>query len=195
MSLKGIPLHSFGLEHVFLQVIKYVMNNLNVVQVGTIQNFNPLNQTAIITLNTKRLVATNPDTWESYPPLVDVPVLILGGGGGAITFPIKQGDECIILFNDRELDNWFQNGGVQTFSSQRTHDFSDGMAIVGLRSLPNVLSDYNTDGIDIRYNNVKFSFNDDSISLSVIKDNNSAVLTLGSGGLILTVDGIPIPLY
>jgi len=83
---------------------------------------------------------------ENYPPLIDVPVLVLGGGNGAITFPIQQGDECIILFNDRELDNWFQNGGVQTYSTSRTHDLSDGIALVGLRSLPNVLNNYCTTG-------------------------------------------------
>jgi len=39
-KLKNIPQHSFGIEHVFLNTIEYIMENLNCVQNGTIQSFN-----------------------------------------------------------------------------------------------------------------------------------------------------------
>ncbi|EKN3638181.1 Gp138 family membrane-puncturing spike protein, partial [Yersinia enterocolitica] len=47
------------------------------------------------------------------PLLVDVPVIFPRGGGCTLTFPIKAGDECLLIFSDRCIDFWWQNGGVQ----------------------------------------------------------------------------------
>ncbi|CAK9250669.1 unnamed protein product [Sphagnum jensenii] len=51
--------------------------------------------------------------------------------------PIAQGDQCLILFNDRSIDNWFTSGQVQPLASSRLHSFSDGIALVGLNYLNN----------------------------------------------------------
>ena len=69
----------------------------------------------------------------SYPLLVDCPCFILQGGGAFIEMPIQKGDECIILFNDRDIDNWF-NGTTKEPNSNRKHTLSDGIAIVGINN-------------------------------------------------------------
>jgi hypothetical protein len=85
--------------------------------------------------------------WLSIPPLVDVPVFFPGAGGVTITFPIKVGDEGLVIFSSRCIDAWFQNGGKdaggaptpQVQMEFRMHDLSDAMFFPGLNSLPHVI--------------------------------------------------------
>jgi hypothetical protein len=64
----------------------------------------------------------------------DVPVHFPGGGGYTLTFPVKPGDECLIHFSERSIDNWHQQGGTQAPSDARMHDINDAIVTVGLRS-------------------------------------------------------------
>lgn len=128
---------------------KDVLLSLNAHHVGTIQSFNSAKQTATATINyPKTYYQLNSVTGlynpvlVNYPLLVDCPVICLGGGTAALTFPIQSGDECLVFFNDRAIDNWFSGGAGAALSSQRLHSFSDGLILVGLRSLGKVLTNY-----------------------------------------------------
>lgn len=76
--------------------------------------------------------------WVTLPLLVDVPVMFPGGGGYTLTFPIAQGDEALIVFASRCIDDWWATGKVGLQSELRMHDLSDGFALVGVRSQPRV---------------------------------------------------------
>lgn len=128
-----------------------VFKNLNCHHIGTIKIFNPLLQTAIATINyQKTYYKLNTITnqydpfYENYPILMDCPVICLGGGLSSLTFPILPGDECLVLFNDRDIDNWFSGSSSNPVSTPRMHSLSDGIIIVGIRSLPNVLKTYSS---------------------------------------------------
>jgi hypothetical protein len=72
---------------------------------------------------------------KPYPLLLGVPFIVLGGGTASLTFPIAAGDQCIIIFNDRDIDNWYAgqtNGGP--VSTGRLHAMADGIALVGLNT-------------------------------------------------------------
>lgn len=77
--------------------------------------------------------------WIDLPILVDIPVVFPQGGGFAIVFPLDEGDEVLLLFNDMCMDSWFEQGGIQNWNDRRRHDLSDAIAIPGPRSMPNVL--------------------------------------------------------
>ena len=62
------------------------------------------------------------------PMLLDVPVMFPCAGGFTITHPIKKGDECLVNFADRNIDLWWQSGGIQNPFDNRKHDLSDGFA-------------------------------------------------------------------
>jgi len=68
-----------------------------------------------------------------YPLLLDVPFMILSGGSSRLTFPIAAGDECLILFNDRDIDNYMAGAKSGPVKSQRLHSFADGIALVGFK--------------------------------------------------------------
>lgn len=139
---------------------KDLLLNLMCHHIGTIQSFDSDNQTATATINYKKtLFRRDPKTGQYVPVLVDYPILagcpvvVLGGAGSAgaaLTFPIQPGDECLVLFNDRDIDNWFQGGPGQAVASSRLHSFSDGIILVGIRSLPNVLENYNATHATLR---------------------------------------------
>jgi hypothetical protein len=121
---------------------KEIFIDLNCHHLATIQSFNSTTQTVQATINYTKTsftldVSTNlyVATQTNYPLIVDMPVVILGGGSAYLTMPIAQGDQCIILFNDRSIDNWFQGGQVGPVATSRFHSFADGVALVGLNYL------------------------------------------------------------
>ena len=71
--------------------------------------------------------------------IADVPVCFPGGGSHILTFPVAKGDDCMLLFNERSIDNWFQHGGPQKPSDWRMHDINDAVCFVGIRAQPHVL--------------------------------------------------------
>ncbi len=127
---------------------KDILLNFNCHHVATIQSFDSAKQTVTATINYKKtyiLKGTDnvySPVLKDYALLIDVPVIIIQGGNASLTMPITQGDECIILFNDRDIDNWFQSGQVQGTATSRLHSFSDGFALIGVNNLRKVLSGY-----------------------------------------------------
>ena len=114
-----------------------IMASLRVCVPGTIFSYDAIKRTAVIQPGYNRVY--NNDTVKPYPLLVDCPVFTLQGGGIHMAFPIKKGDECLVVFADASIDAWYQNGGIQTPPNYRRHDLSDGFAIVGVNSLANPL--------------------------------------------------------
>lgn len=118
---------------------------------GIIASFDPATQTASVQPAIKRIFTERGAV--NLPLCVDVPVAFPGGGDFFLTFPVKPGDECILLFSERAIDNWHVSGGTQPPAEYRMHDLSDGIAIVGLNSQPKKLADLQTDGAELRTRN------------------------------------------
>lgn len=140
------------LPDILSNLMRRMFASINCISIGTIQSFNPTLQTARISINYKRIVGTN---YQNYPLLVDCPVVVLSGGPGALTFPIAAGDTCLIFFNDRELDSWFASGQILPPASERAHDLSDGIALVGIRSQLNPIQSYESNGVHLYHGDDK----------------------------------------
>lgn len=116
---------------------------------GIIKSFDPVNQTVTVQPAIKRIFGG--ESPVDLPLCVDVPVVFPSGGGLVMTFPIAAGDECLLFFADRAIDNWWDRGGTQEPSEHRLHDLSDGFALVGVSSRPRFLSpEVNGEAIEIR---------------------------------------------
>ena len=133
-----------------------VFLGLNCHAIATIQEFNSEMQTVKASVNYQKTFFKLNDqgVYQSYtrpyPVLVDCPAIVMGGGNAHLTFPIQQGDQALILFNDRDMDNWFDglvNGATAT---QRLHSFADGIALVGLHSKLNPISNYDETMVTLR---------------------------------------------
>ena len=107
------------------------------VQIGKIEKVTPDEQTVEVTLQIRRPATDG--TSSAIPLLVDVPYMVLQGGGAYIDLPITAGDYCIVLFNDRDIDTWWSTANMADPATNRKHDLSDGIAIVGLNPKTAVL--------------------------------------------------------
>lgn len=108
-----------------------LLANINCVQVGKIEKIND-DQTVEIKIQFLRRL---PDgKTAKYPLLVDCPYFVLQGGGAYIDMPIKKGDDCLVLFNDRNIDDWWDTANVAVPADTRKHSISDGFALVGINS-------------------------------------------------------------
>lgn len=119
---------------------------------GEIESYDDEKQTVVVQ-PTIQAELTAPDgsvSLATLPLLLDCPVQFPRGGGALITFPVKKGDECLVVFSSRCIDAWWQNGGVQPQAELRMHDLSDGFAILGFSSVPNVVGAPSATAIEIR---------------------------------------------
>lgn len=125
---------------------------LRVAMPGIIQSFDPDNITAVIQPAIRAVERDNDGNTSTtdYPLLVDVPVAFPRGGGCTLTFPVAPGDECLVIFADRCIDFWWQNGGIQEPVDTRMHDLSDAFAIVGPQSQAQKISGISTTAAQLR---------------------------------------------
>lgn len=131
-----------------------IFSRLHCHHLGQIESFDAATQTATISLAEQLNFAGETKT---FPLLEKVPVFVLGGGDRVITLPIKKGDTCLVLFNDRDIDVWTQTGATAAPSSDRQHDIADGLALVGFRSKANSVASYSTSDVEIRNGQAKIS--------------------------------------
>ncbi len=129
-----------------------IMSEMRVSMPGIIQSFDPDTVTAVIQLAIKGYEPDNEGNMqpEVIPLLVDVPVVFPRGGGCTLTFPVKPGDECLVIFADRCIDFWWQSGGVQEPVDSRMHDLSDAFAIVGPQSQAKKISGISASAVELR---------------------------------------------
>lgn len=90
--------------------------------------------------------------YVNLPLLADVPIVFPSAGGFTITLPIQVNDEVLVIFASRCIDAWWQSGGIGLPIEMRMHDLSDGFAIPGPKSLPNVVTAISSTGAQIRNN-------------------------------------------
>lgn len=157
-----------------------IFSMLRVSMPGIIQSFDPIACTCTVQPAISGQVADETGEFKSapLPLLVDVPVVFPRGGGCTITFPVKAGDECLVVFSDRCIDFWWQNGGVQEPVDPRQHDLSDAFAFIGPQSQAEVIGNISTSTLQMR--------TDDGAAYIELDPNSHAVNIVAPGGLNVT---------
>jgi hypothetical protein len=121
---------------------------LRVALPGVIVKFDPEAQTATVQPLINQVMADG--TTQPLPVLQDVPVSFPRGGGFVLTFPVSEGDECQLVFNDRCIDGWWVSGNPSAPLDYRIHDLSDATAQVGIASQPNVVPGFDMGAVALR---------------------------------------------
>lgn len=113
------------------EIKKDISFNLRCCIPGVVQSYNPTNNTAEIqpAIREKIFLENGEARYVDLPLLINVPVAFPSSSSVFIKFPIKQGDEVLVLFSDLSIDNFWEKGKVQNPIESRRHDLSDGIAI------------------------------------------------------------------
>lgn len=75
--------------------------------------------------------------YMNLPLLINVPVAFPGSKSFIYKFVLEKNDECLVLFSDLSIDNFWEKSSLQNPVEVRRHDLSDGIAIPCKLSLPN----------------------------------------------------------
>jgi hypothetical protein len=113
---------------------------------GIVQSYDPTTGLAVVQPSIIMQSLAVDSTGQTTPtritpqPIPDIPVVFIGGGGMVFETTPANGDECLIIFASRCIDGWWKSGGVKPQPVLRHHTLSDGFAIVGPFSLPNLFT-------------------------------------------------------
>lgn len=118
------------------------------------------------------------------PMLVDCPVQFPSGGNCTLTFPVVEGDECLVVFASRCIDGWWQSGGVQEQAELRMHDLSDGFVLLGFRSVPRALTGVSTATVQLR--------SDDGTTYVDLDPAGHIVKVKAPGGIVLDTPTVTV---
>ena len=207
----------------------YLQQNLHCAKPALIQNLN-FKDNKLISIDAqpviRRLITdqnTNKKTTQALPVIKNIPYTMPQSQtlGLSIRIPVQIGDECLLIFADRSLDNWQERGGFQDpveDTIPRKHDLTDAIAILGISSNITAIDNYNNDvieisnkehdtvfklsdtDIDATVKNANFNITDGEINSSVSGSTfkigeNEIKLNIGSSSITLINDLITIKSY
>ena len=123
-------------------VLKYTNNSilqkLNCIKPAIVQSFDAEDLTVNVQIAEKKIIGINKDGTNKVADYPEIKAKICYACP-FITYPIKKGQECLLLFSDREIESWFITGQAQTPSYTRMHSITDAFAIFGIRSIPQMI--------------------------------------------------------
>ena len=121
--------------------------------------------------NTLTVLPLTSNLWRDnvatpFPSMADIPILVnsANGGSAAITFPIKKGDMCLVLFSDRNYGDLLDKSELIPAVCEDRQPF--GMypigAIVGIFTEPNAKNcEIDPDNVVIRNGKTKITVKPD----------------------------------
>lgn len=157
-----------------------------------VDDMDPVTQTVTVQVAIQERVSSpTGQQWWDVPPIVHVPILIPRGGGFSSTYPLKKGDQGMLIFCDTCFDNWWVNGqegsppayydigkqavsGSQTQLEVRRHYVHDCGFLPGMYSQNRVLENYSTTSMQHR------------------SDDGDSVVDIASNGIKLTSDSVDL---
>lgn len=159
-------------------------SELNCMRIGIVQSFNPQDLTVEVLIANKKVIGLNQDGTQVLRDYTPITAKVCYCNPYE-TFPINQGDECILLFSDREIESWFINGDVNPEGYPRMHDLTDAVAIFGIRSLPKMISIL-ADCLNLFYGNSNISLSADLINITAqtVQAANFQAMNGASGSII-----------
>lgn len=112
---------------------------------GRIENIDYETGTADVKPLALMMLSEDDEDYIQYPLITDVPIMFPQGAGQnvSITYPVKKGDYCLLVFAEQSLDLW--RYGTET-ESDLTFDLTNAICIPGLfQKAPDDLKEANSD--------------------------------------------------
>jgi hypothetical protein len=160
----------------WMLALKQLDHDLRVAMPAIVQSFDEATQTVVVqpAIREQMLNKQRVPIPTALPLISFVPIVLPRAGGYALTMPIQQGDEGLLVIADACFDAWYQSGGVQNQIDLRRHDLSDAFFIAGCWSQPRKLSNYSGSAAQLR------------------SDDGQTVIELGSGEITIKANTITV---
>lgn len=93
----------------------------------------------------------NDGSLQAYPVIPGVPVKHprAQGGKSFIHLPLEAGDDVILIFSSRSLDNWKSSGGMTDPDDSRKNHLTDAFALAGGSAKPDAFKVQDPTAIEI----------------------------------------------
>lgn len=110
--------------------IQYHFTGVHTAIPATFVSFDETNRSATVqpSINKNYMDGTT----ARLPVIHKVPVMFPFGGGSSVTFPINEGDYCLLIICERSLEEWKRLGIDEKPIDRRKFNLSDAVAIPGL---------------------------------------------------------------
>lgn len=153
-------------------------------RIGFIEEFHPEDLTAIVRIAAKKTIGQNKDGTQQVRDYALISAKVCYCTPYA-TFPLKQGDECLLFFADTEIESWFITGEALPEGYPRMHDITDAVAIVGIRSMPKMI-EILADCLNLFYgtSNIALSENLINITAGTTQIANLQAMNGASGNIV-----------
>ena len=118
---------------------------------GKVVSYDPATQKATVQIQIKRTY------WDgsvvAIPPLPAVPVVWPRGQAGQIHIHWKllPGDDVVLHFAERSLDNWKTQGGLTENEDSRKFNLSDAFAVPGGSAFPDAFEVIDPDALEVAF--------------------------------------------
>ncbi len=129
---------------IFRDGVYAILNSVHTCLPGIVKSYNFSTNKAVIqpALNKAYFSGEMP-----MPVLESVPIMFPKN----IVFPIETGDYVLLLFAERSIDLWLNEGGIVTPDDPRKFNLSDAIAIPGLQTFADDYSENNGNEFKISY--------------------------------------------
>lgn len=118
---------------------------------GRVESYDATTQLASVKPLLKRSLrdVDNNEVVEDLPIISDVPVAFPRAGDWFMAFPVAQGNTVLLVFCERNLDQWIERGGDVDPGDLRLHPLDGAVAIPGVYSQPDALTDAHAENLVI----------------------------------------------
>jgi hypothetical protein len=168
--------------------IEHALRQVHVSMPGRIEAYDSdLQQVEVTPLLMERTNFDDPAV--ELPKIVGVPVVFPRAGGYSLTFGVKAGDTCLLVFSERSLDAWLKSGKVSDPADVRHHHLTDAVALMGMAAENGAIQNVATSGVRLGSDDSDTAIIIDGTDITINVPSGGTVNLGGSGTVQVAVDG------
>jgi hypothetical protein len=183
---------SGDLAESIVQSVWSVLENVNTCTMGVVVDYDKEKRTATVRSAIKRKQG---DKETQRPNVYTVPVVFPSSSAFTLEFPIQEGDDVLLVFSQRNLDNWKEGGPGHAPPNNRKFNYGDAIAIPSpfsaVKSKPTTKLEITDAGLfKIENSNASYKKISDEI-VDVLKQIQTELTTgLGNMGVPIAYSGL-----
>lgn len=169
-------------------VIDSRINSIHTANIGIIKSYDASTNRSTIqpALNIKYLTQPEP---IPLPVIENVPIIFPWSSSFSMTFPVREGDYCLLVFIERSIDLWKAVGGQVTPDDPRKYNLSDCVAIPGLLPFNTEIPENDNESFLIKIGESRFRIASDG---TICFHNTSNELIQSINDIVTAIQGLLI---